>query len=403
MGSTGAFFVCAGLASLVPIMPHGVHRQKAGAMTAEAFAHDLNVQLTYLIAFARRINELDLAASLFGEFRGEQAAGWSTTQTAFEVVGEMRDLASGSDGLSRAHYRHMLCLYTHLAEAGGVYESLMNVMGVVQLKPYNLWPFQKLVRVRKPGRVIGPNANATFRELAKMAEQIGMTRLSAVLEDAFRDDIRNGIAHADYVLAPEGMRLRKRNGGNAYVVSHAEIGDAINRGLFFFELLQLHVEGVAQSFRPAREIIGRFSMNPPMPFTVEMKDNGAFSLSTSSPGARTDAAYDRQVKINDRLGGRVFMAYAHDADVWEPLLTDIRAAGFDVPLVLISADQVAQLEEEVDRDGLWVAENNRGEGLLLATPSGFHRIGAIAAFTALLPSVGPLDIVPGPTGAAVAS
>jgi hypothetical protein len=224
-------------------------------MDAETFAQDLNAQLTYLIAFARTINELDLAASLFGEFRGEQAAGWSTTQTAFEVVGEMRDLGS-SDSLSRARYRHMLCLYTHLAEAGGTYESLMNMMGVVQLKPYNLWPFQSLVRVPKRGRIIGPNANATFRRLAKVAEEIGMIRLSELLERAFRDDLRNGIAHADYIIAGDGVRLRKRNGGNAYVVSHADVGDAINTGLFFFDLLQQHLERVSQSFRPARVIIG---------------------------------------------------------------------------------------------------------------------------------------------------
>ena len=40
-------------------------------------------------------------------------------------------------------------LYAQLAEAGGVYESLLNTMQVAQLKAYNLWPFQDLVRVRQ--------------------------------------------------------------------------------------------------------------------------------------------------------------------------------------------------------------------------------------------------------------
>ena len=40
-------------------------------------------------------------------------------------------------------------------------------MRVAQLKAYNLWPFQDLVRVRQERpAVIGPNANAMFSALA---------------------------------------------------------------------------------------------------------------------------------------------------------------------------------------------------------------------------------------------
>jgi hypothetical protein len=105
-------------------------------------------------------------------------------------------------------------LYCQLAEAGGVYETLKNIMGVVTLKPYLLWPFQDLVRVKKESRrVIGPNANATFRDLAMTSKELGLSRLSLLLEQTFRDDIRNGIYHADYVIWDDGLRLRNRNGG----------------------------------------------------------------------------------------------------------------------------------------------------------------------------------------------
>src|SRR5690606_24657306 len=152
-----------------------------------------------------------------------------------EVFSEMQALASKGSPLTRAEIRQLLCLYAQLAEAGGVYEGLLNTMQVAQLKPYNLWPFHDLVRVRQsPRAIIGPNANAMFRRLAEVAIAIGMSRLAGLLEIAFRDDIRNAMAHADYILVPEGLRLRRRNGGQSQFVSNAEIVVAVQVSLFFF-------------------------------------------------------------------------------------------------------------------------------------------------------------------------
>ncbi|WP_034350884.1 hypothetical protein [Herbaspirillum sp. GW103] len=184
-------------------------------MKPKAYALALHTQLTYLFSFARTINEIDTAAALFGEFRGAQDVGWSTVQTAYEVFGELKRLGSKGSPLTKPELRQVLCLYAQLAEAGGVYECLLNTMSVMKLKAYNLWPFQSLVRVRQePRAVIGPNANATFRHLAKVATAIGMTGLARLFEITFRDDIRNGMAHADYILGPDGLRLRRRNGGS---------------------------------------------------------------------------------------------------------------------------------------------------------------------------------------------
>ncbi len=139
---------------------------------------------------------------------GAQDAGWATTITANQVFEEFVAISNSKQPVSRMRLRHILMLYCQLAEAGGIYESLKNMMGVVTLKPYLLWPFKDLVRVRQaPKRVIGPNANATFRDLAVTAKDMGLVRLSSLLELAFRDDIRNGISHADYVIWNDGLRL----------------------------------------------------------------------------------------------------------------------------------------------------------------------------------------------------
>ena len=365
-------------------------------MEPSAFVRALHTQFTYLFAYARKINEIDTAATLTGEFRGEQSAGWSTVQTAHEVFAELKALGNKGRPLTLPEMRQVLCLYAQLAEAGGVYEGLLNTMQVAQLKPYNLWPFQDLVRVRQqPRAVIGPNANAMFLRLAKVATEIGMTALARLLEIAFRDDIRNGMAHADYILGPDGLRLRRRNGGRSFVVSHQQMQQALQIAIFFFERLQAFQQKTAETFRPARTIIGRFSDNLPMPWTVEFTEDSRISISSSSPGPRVDAAYERQKRINDRLGGRMVAAYVcPGADILPALLTEIAASGFDVLVIAIeSAAQYDALVADVEAHGLWDQAPNPVEAsVLMVTPPGFRRMATGADFRAWLPAVGKIEV-----------
>ena len=199
-------------------------------MDPEKYLSELNTHLSYLWEFAKQTNELDFAVSLSGEFRGMQDAGWATTITAEEVFNELKSLSLNKSTRSKSELRSMLMLYSQLAEAGGVYEVIKNVMGTLAGKPYVLWPFQDLVKVKNsPHRIIGPNSNATFKDLAITATSLGFTKLCSLLEITFRDDIRNGIAHADYIIWNDGLRLRRRNGGNAQLVGFDECNQALER------------------------------------------------------------------------------------------------------------------------------------------------------------------------------
>lgn len=358
------------------------------SMEPGTYVAELNEHLSHLYAFARQINELDFAASLSGEFRGMQDAGWSTTITANEVFDELSAMSKGQKKLSKADVRVMLMLYCQLAEAGGVYESLKNIMGVVTLKPYLLWPFKDLVRVKKaPSRVIGPNANATFRDLATNAKAIGLSRLSSLLEDAFRDDIRNGISHADYVIWDDGLRLRRRNGGNANKLAFTEVNAALTRGIGFFQILEAYNEASIKSFNPAREIVGRLSENFPMPWKVFYDPKqGSFKISGSSPGPVTTPGYDRQVNINGRLGGKVLATYSVGDGPAQEIEDHINKGGFEPNAVLMSAGQLTELVGEVDKLGLWDSRwKKTDEGkLLLASPWGFRWLQAPSEFGACL-------------------
>ena len=365
-------------------------------MEPQAYVRALHTQFTYLFAYARMINEIDTAAALSGEFRGAQDAGWSTVQTAYEVFGELKALGNKGAPLTKPELRQVLCLYAQLAEAGGVYEGLLNTMRVAQLKAYNLWPFHDLVRVRRePRAVVGPNANAMFRHLAEVATAIGMTGLARLLEITFRDDIRNGMAHADYILGTDGLRLRRRNGGQPVVVSLQQIQGGLQIALFFFELLQAFQQATAETFRPARTIIGRFSENPPMPWTIELTENGRFSISSGASGPQIDTAYERQKGINDRLGGRMTVAYVGPGtDVQPALLTEIAQTGFEVLVIVMeTADQYEALVAEIEAHGLWdPAPNPDGAAVLMVMPPGFRWIATGADFRTWLPAVDEIEV-----------
>lgn len=350
------------------------------------FLIELATEISRLYGFARQMNEMDFAASLGGEFRGMQSAGWSTTITASEVRTEIDAYLLKTEPLTVPEYRVVLLLYSQLSEAGGVYESIKNIMGVITAVPYNLWPFQNLVRVRKePKAIIGPNANKTFRDLAENARAIGMKRLGELLAAVFRDDIRNGIAHADYIIWNDGLRLRRRNGGQVYSIPHDEVGEAIQRGITYYDILQDHNREAMNFYDPPREVVGKFSGNFPMPWTIHADPvKRIFSISGSSPGQVTTPGYLRQVEITAQLGGRVLAAFPeHDKD--EAVIAGIEAMGYEPHIVQLDArarqDLIVQIESHAMQD------NRRpiGSGLLVASPFGFTSLADAAHLGEILP------------------
>jgi hypothetical protein len=311
------------------------------------------------------------------------------TITAREVFNEITDYFETQGNRSRAELRVILLLYCQLAEAGGIYESIKNVLGVITLKPYLLWPFKDLVRVKQMHhRVIGPNANATFRDLATTAKAVGLIKLSELLEVAFMDDLRNGISHADYVIWDDGVRLPGRNGGYAKKLSFHDVNDILTRGVGFFQVLEEYNRASMQSFDPPRKIVGRFSANFPMPWTVYFDPKtGAFGITGSSPGSITTPEYNRQVAINGLLGGKALACFtATQTKFIQQIEEHIFAAGFEPNNVIMSKDQLSSLIEDIEKQGLWDERQPHTEigEVLLASPWGFRWVFSSADFDTVL-------------------
>jgi hypothetical protein len=233
---------------------------------------------------ARAANELQFAFSLMPEFRGIQAPGWNTAVEAHRAFDEY--LAFLNDGkLTPLKARVALAFYCHIAEASGFYEIPKNMLRVADGGFHNLWPFQELAEVHnRTGNIIAPNANKVIRDLAGHAESSGLHDLAEVFRDAFDADIRNGYAHADYVVWDDGIRLRKRNGGNPRLVGWPEFHLRFERGIKFFHTLRQLAGEYVRSYSPPKEIAGRYADGRTAKVAIGFdRQTGSFSITDSSP------------------------------------------------------------------------------------------------------------------------
>ena len=118
---------------------------------------------------------------------------------------------------SRLKIRIALSFYCHLAEASGFYEVPKNMLRVAgRANSTIFWPFKEsIVEIhRTTGEAIAPNANKVMKNLAGHSETLGYRKLAGVFKELFDSDLRNGFAHADYVVWDDGIRLTKRNEWN---------------------------------------------------------------------------------------------------------------------------------------------------------------------------------------------
>lgn len=235
-----------------------------------------------LFEAAKAVNELQFALSLTPEFRGEQGPGWCTwieTERAFTEYLEFINKGPTTPFKIRV----ALSFYCHLAEASGFYETPKNLMRVANGEGHRGWPFLELNRKHEgTGKIIAPNANKIFKDLIGHAESLGMHKLSEVLRDAFDADIRNGYAHADYIIWDDGLRLRRQAGGYPKIIRWEEFEQKLLRGINFYNIIRELIEEYKKSYDPAKEIIASLSGEPQFRWKIEYNPSaGAFSISTS--------------------------------------------------------------------------------------------------------------------------
>ncbi len=257
------------------LRPNGVDLQ--------GFVHKAEAAFRALFSAAQAKDELQFALALNPEFRGTRDAGWNTSREAEQAFEDYVEFL-GTYPVTRLKARVALGFYCHLAEASGFYEVPKNMLRIVAGEQHSMWPFHSLVRQhRMTGESIAPNANRIFADLIGHAVAVGQPALAEVLRDAFDPDLRNGYAHADYVVWKDGIRLPKRNGGSLRLIGWDEFDERLQRGIQFYDCLRTVSQHFIASYDPPKVVRARLGDDPECDWCIAFDPRqGSFEIRTGA-------------------------------------------------------------------------------------------------------------------------
>ncbi|MBN9308998.1 hypothetical protein [Devosia sp.] len=216
--------------------------------------------LRHIFRVARAKDHVQFAFALSPESRGMRDTGWNTAAEASVARKQLTDLVSAIPTRSPVRVRVGLSLYAHMAEVAGYYELPKNMLNIAGGEFWNMYPFHELVASHKvTGEQIAPNASRVLKDLIGHASDIGFPELGQVITEAFDFDLRNGYAHADYIVWSDGIRLPRRNGGRSKTVPYERFGLLLNKALAFFSALQEVQEECLRRYWPPLLVRGRMN------------------------------------------------------------------------------------------------------------------------------------------------
>lgn len=246
-------------------------------MSHEKFIKKSELAFRDLFEAAKLRDELHFALSLSPEFRPYH---FNTSIEADKAFDQYINFLNNND-YPELRPRIALAFYCHLAEASGYWEVVKNMLCVSNGELYNVAPFHEFVKKHKTsGELIAPNANKVLKSIVGFANELGHYNLAEVFRDAFHPDIRNGFAHADYVLFNSGIALKNRY-GKEQIISWEELNLLLNKGICFYGCLRDIVREYIRSYSSPKVVQGRLHKEPISKWTIHYNlENGSFTIST---------------------------------------------------------------------------------------------------------------------------
>jgi hypothetical protein len=181
-------------------------------------------------------------------------AGWDVLDEADSTFADfnwMLDVARKTRGKSTAR-RFALYYYCFLVEMTAIHEIMINVLRCVSSQHYRAFPFQHLYQRRKKNnRSIPPSMAKKIEPMIDLAKQVGEMDLAAKIDYVFDDSLRNAIAHSDYVLTADELRIREPGPGRS--VPLKEVDRKVNYAFSFFSGLLAAANNMKYVLRRARK------------------------------------------------------------------------------------------------------------------------------------------------------
>lgn len=258
-------------------------------MAIEEFVDRIETAMRDLFIRAQAANELHFAMALFGEFRGLQDPGWNTAQESVRAFDQFKELLDKLPLKTPIRARVALCFYAHVSEGAGFYEIPKKLLLTIEGNGNNMYPFATLVEKHKrTGEIIAPNANKIIQDLIGHSKELNLDDLALIWRDAFDADLRNAIAHADYVIWSDGIRLPKRNGGFVKVYSWDEFSDVFLRAINVFHVIRVLTNEFQSTYANPKIVKARLTSNSPLEDWTIHNDMQAGTFGISSGPAKSN-------------------------------------------------------------------------------------------------------------------
>ncbi|QSH39351.1 hypothetical protein JXR01_03585 [Candidatus Kaiserbacteria bacterium] len=179
----------------------------------------------YTAEYARYFDNLFAKAANAGGFQylctilrveGLTSGHWDAFVEAEEASRDISNILRKTKGnrKEKRAIRLGLFLYCHLTEMSAPYEILANLLRGCQNAPYSVYPFHHLVRIvggknTQPWekKRLPPSPAAKIAHLEELGKECGEEELNQIINEFFRNNVRNAFYHSDYALSDDEFRI----------------------------------------------------------------------------------------------------------------------------------------------------------------------------------------------------
>ncbi len=187
--------------------------------------------------------------------RGVQDAGWDAYENSVNTIDAIMRLKNKVSGSLRGNLS--LWMYAHIVEASEPYETIANLLNIVNGDAYRIFNFPK----RKTSwgyRNQYPSEKIAYLE--QLSKKANMPDVVIPIKDIFDKDLRNAIFHSDYSFYEGEVRLNDPS----RIYSQQQTLEITNKALAYHEVIKNMIEGYQKSYTTS-EIINvshGFSKDP---------------------------------------------------------------------------------------------------------------------------------------------
>jgi hypothetical protein len=195
---------------------------------------------------AQTAREFDFIHSLLG-VRGLSDAGWDPWETTSELLGPVEDVINeAKDFLVRRHLK--LWVWGHVVEATEPYELLRNLIEVAQGGRFRIEWFPDVTT--SSGRTRPQHPADKIAQIESAALKIGLPDVAQPSREIWDTDLRNAVAHADYVLHGGDVNLPRAG----RTVEHEAVERLVSRADAYLGALKTLRQVYVGSYDEPKEI-----------------------------------------------------------------------------------------------------------------------------------------------------